>query len=99
VHGWTRLVPMLLAAEAMREVFDSGQTHAALGPSVAAVLCRRDQRLPLRTRRLRSLIGELLAVDPDASPAGPPRIWLERLPDDHAAACDLVAHLGHQTEH
>src|SRR5262249_17515552 len=54
VHGWARLVPMLLAAEAIREVFDGGQTHAALGPSVAAVLCRRGQLLTARTRRLRS---------------------------------------------
>jgi hypothetical protein len=99
VHGWARLVPMLLAAEAMREVFDGGQTHAALGPSVAAVLCRRGQRLAPRTRRLRSVAGELLAADPDASPAGPPRIWLERLPDDHAAACDLVARLGRPAGH
>jgi hypothetical protein len=99
VHGWTRLVPMLLAAEAIREVFDGGQTHAAVGPSVAAVLCRRDHRLPARIRLLRSLVGELLAADPDASSAGPPRVWLERLPDDHAAACDLVARLGHQTGH
>jgi hypothetical protein len=99
VHGWTRLVPMLLAAEAIREVFDGGQTHAAAGPSVAAVLCRRDQRLPARIRRLRSLVGELLAADPDASPAGPPRVWLERLPYDHAAACDLVTRLGRQPAH
>lgn len=95
VHGWTRLVPMLLAAEAIREVFDGGQTHAAIGPSVAAVLCECDQRLPARMRRLHSLICELLAADPDASPAGPPRIWLELLPGDHAEACDLVARLGH----
>lgn len=96
VNGWAKLVPMLLAAEAIREVFPGGQTHAALGSSVAAVLCRRDQLLAEQTRRLRSLVGELLAADPDASPAGPPRIWLERLPGDHAAACDLIARLGRQ---
>ena len=95
VHGWTRLVPMLLAAEAIREVFDGGQTHAAIGTSVAAVLCGRDHRLPARMRRLRCLVSELLAADPAASPAGPPRIWIERLPYDHSAACELVARLGH----
>ena len=88
--GWTRFVPMVLAAEAMREVFDGGQTHAVLGPSVAAVLTRLDDRLPARTVRLRSLISELLAADPDATAAGPPRLWQERLPDEYQQACELV---------
>jgi hypothetical protein len=94
IAGWTRLVPMLLAAEAMRTVFDGGQTLALVGPSVAAALCRRDEHLPDRTRRLRLLVAEQLDTDPDAAVAGPPRVWLERLPTGYPAACDLLAHLG-----
>jgi len=37
---------------------------------------------------------ELLATDPDAACAGPARVWLERLPDDYAAVCDLLARVG-----
>jgi hypothetical protein len=92
--GWARLVPMLLAAEAMRAVFTGGETHALVGPSVAAVLCRRDPQLPLRTKRLRRLVTELLAADADAAHAGPVRLWLERLPPTYPAACDLLSHLG-----
>jgi len=92
--GWTRLVPILMAAEAMRTVFDGGETLAQIGPSVAAVLCRRDELLPLRTKRVRRLATELLSADPDAARAGPVRVWLERLPTSYPGACDLLAHLG-----
>lgn len=92
--GWTRLVPMLMAAEAMRMVFDSGETHALAGPSVAVVLTRRDEQLPLRTKRLRRVATELLAADTDAACAGPVRVWIERLPCGYHSACDLLTDLG-----
>ncbi|HEY3262621.1 MAG TPA: GGDEF domain-containing protein [Pseudonocardiaceae bacterium] len=92
--GWTRFVPMLLAAEAIRAVFDGGQTHALLGPSIAAVLSTRDDRLPLHTGRLRRLASDMLATDPDAASAGPARVWLQRLPDSYGRACDLLTHVG-----
>jgi hypothetical protein len=94
IQGWTRFVPMVLAAEAMRETFAAGQTHTVLSPSVAAVLTEQDPQLPMRMVRLRSLISELLAADPDATAAGPPRVWLEHLPADCQAACELIAKLG-----
>lgn len=92
--GWTRLVPMLMVAEAMRTVFDGGQSLALIGPSVAAALCRRDDQLPLRTKRLRRLATELLSVDPDTACACPVRVWLEGLPPGYSGVCDLLAHLG-----
>lgn len=94
IQGWTRFVPMVLAAEAMREIFNGGQTHAVVAPSLAAVLTRLDEQLPMRMVRLRSLICELLAADPDATTAGPPRVWIEDLPPDYASACQLIAKLG-----
>ena len=93
-HGCPRLVPMLLAAEGMRSVFDSGETLALAGPSVAVALCRRDARVRWRTRRLRRLVADLLASDPAAARAGPARVWLRRLPTSYAAACDLLAGLA-----
>ena len=95
LRGWTRFVPMVLAAEAMREVFSAGQTHALVAPSVGAVLTELDEQLPMLTVRLRSLISELLAADPDVTAAGPPRVWLEELPPDYPMACQLIAKFGH----
>lgn len=92
--GWTRLVPMLMAAEAMRVVFDSGESLALAGPSVAVVLARRDERLDLRIARLRRLATELLDADAEAACAGPARVWVERLPADYDQACDLLVQLG-----
>jgi len=92
--GWTRLLPMLMAAEAMRAVFDGGETLTLLTPSVAVILAGRDERLALRSKRLRRLATELMARDPDSACVGPARVWLERLPSTHPAACDLLAHLG-----
>jgi len=94
IEGWTRLVPMVLAAEAMRDVFNGGQTHAVLGQSVAVVLTGLDTKLPSRTVRLRSLICELLTADPDATSAGPPQVWLERLPVEYTQACELLTRLS-----
>jgi len=92
--GWSRLLPMLMAAEAMRAVFDGGETLTLLTPSVAVILAGRDERLALRSKRLRRLATELVARDPDSACVGPVRIWLEQLPSAHPAACDLLAHLG-----
>jgi hypothetical protein len=92
--GWSRLVPMLLAAEAMRSVFDSGETLALAGPSVAVALARRDELLALRTKRLRRVATARLATDSDAARAGPVRVWVERLPAGYQDACDLLGHLG-----
>jgi hypothetical protein len=58
------------------------------------VLSRRNEHLPLRTKRLRRLATELLGTDPDAACVGPVRVWQERLPEGYQAACDLLALLG-----
>ncbi len=92
--GWTRMVPMLMAAQAMRETFAGGETLALAGPSLAVVLTRCDDRLALRTKRLRRRATDLVARDPDAAGVGPVHVWLESLPDTYAEACDLLAHLG-----
>ncbi|HEY0636548.1 MAG TPA: GGDEF domain-containing protein [Pseudonocardiaceae bacterium] len=93
-RGWTRLIPMLLAAEAMRAVFGGGETLALVGPSVAAVLCARDDGLPLRAHRLRRTVTELLVADPDVAASGPVRVRSEPLPATLGAACALLAAAG-----
>lgn len=92
--GWSRVVAMTLVANAMRTVFDGGETHATLGPGVAAVLTRRDDTLARRVSNLRVLATDSLAVDPHVRPTGPAKVWMERLPDTHPEACALVNALG-----
>jgi hypothetical protein len=85
---------MTLLSDALRVVFDSGETLATISPSVAAVLTRRDAALAQRISNLRVLASDRLAVDPHVRPTGPARVWSERLPATHQDACDLVAALG-----
>jgi hypothetical protein len=92
--AWSRLMPMVLAAQAMRAVFNGAETLALVRPGVAAVLCRRDPRLQRSAARLRRLVDQLLARDPAAACAGPARVSVRWLPASERAACDLVAGVG-----
>ncbi|MEV0678281.1 GGDEF domain-containing protein [Actinosynnema sp. NPDC050436] len=92
--GWSRVVAMTLLADALREVFDSGQTIASLGPSLAAVLVRKDDRLRRTVGNLRLLTADRLAVDPHVAPTGPAEVWLEELPATYEQAAELLAGLG-----
>ncbi|WNV90641.1 GGDEF domain-containing protein [Umezawaea sp. Da 62-37] len=92
--GWSRVVAMTLVSDVLRTVFDGGETLASLGPSVAAVLTRRDAALARRISAVRVLAADRLAVDPHVRPAGPAEVWSEHLPATHEEACGLLAALG-----
>ena len=89
--GWSRLVAMALVADALRTVFAGGETLTAVGRSVVAALTPRTPELAAAAANLRWLTAEKLDVDPHLRPTGPARVWLERLPETHQAACDLLA--------
>jgi hypothetical protein len=92
--GWSRVVAMTLLADALRTVFDRGETLASLGPCVAAVLVKRTGQLACRVSDLRVLAADRLVGDPDVQSAGPAEVWTERLPDKHAEACAHLTSLG-----
>lgn len=92
--GWSRVVAMTLASDALRTVFDGGETLATLGPCVAAVLVRLDDQLPRKVSNLRVLVADRLADDPNVRPAGPAKVWVEQLPDTHDEARALLSSLG-----
>ncbi|XVV03024.1 GGDEF domain-containing protein [Actinosynnema sp. CA-248983] len=92
--GWSRVVAMTLLADALREVFDSGETIASIGPSVAAVLLKRDERLHRAVLNLRVLTADRMAVDPHVAPSGPAKVWLEPLPTTYEGASELLTTLG-----
>lgn len=94
VTGWQRLTSMILTAEAVRSVFDGGESVACIGPSSVAVLVPRDGRISARAVLLRRALNERLAVDSQLADVGLPRIKVIRLPSTHDAACELINDLG-----
>jgi GGDEF domain-containing protein len=92
--GWSRLAAMVLMADVLRTAFDGGQTLATIGPATMVVLAERDGRISERTAATRWLTAARLGVDPQLSRIAVPTVWLEPLPDTHAAACRLVAELS-----
>lgn len=91
--GWQRTLPMMLVADALRQVFDSGQSLALLGESMAVVLCEREPMLARRARLCCSLAANLIALDPQVW-VPEPAVWIEPLPPKYRAALDLLAELG-----
>lgn len=89
--GWSRVVAMTLLADALKEVFDAGETVASAGPAVACVLLRRDRHLARALSNLRVLTADRLAVDPHVAPAGPVRVRVEELPPTWDDAVALIA--------
>jgi hypothetical protein len=85
---------MTLLSDVLRVVFDGGETLATVGPSVAAVLARRDATLAQRVSTLRVLAADRLAVDPHVRPTGPAKVWSEHLPATHQDVCALIAALA-----
>lgn len=92
-QGWQRTLPMILVGEAMRRVFDAGQSLARLGDSVAVVLSDRDVMLARRARLLCSMIADQIELDPQVAVPSP-SVWIETLPQKYATAIDLMVELG-----
>ena len=91
--GWDRLTPLILAGDAMRTVFDGGQTLARLADHMAVALTEREPMLARRTHLLAGLVLERLGRDQ------PPRrvggAGLDRAAAGHApAAVDLIGELA-----
>nr|WP_245976325.1 GGDEF domain-containing protein [Amycolatopsis palatopharyngis] len=91
--GWTRLTGMILAADALKFVFDGGESLAALGPSTMAALAPRDNGVAAKAVLLRRELTERLAGDQQLREIGTPRLRLLRLPATHAQAGDLLSDL------
>jgi hypothetical protein len=90
VSGWSRIMAMVLVSDALREIFDGGESLALLGPSVAAVLSERDPGFGDRALSAGWLITERLKIDRQLAPTGRPALRLERLPATHKEARDLL---------
>lgn len=92
--SWPRMMAMVLVADVLRSVFDSGETVSLLRSSTAAVLTRRGEHLVPRCERARSELADRLDGDPALSSEGSVRVQEEVLPDDHERACELLTALS-----
>lgn len=88
--GWDRITPLILSGDAMRTVFDGGQTLARLADHMAVALTKRETRLARRAQLLAGMVSERLNRD---LPQAHSRVWIESLPDSLPAAVDLIGHL------
>jgi GGDEF domain-containing protein len=94
IAGWPRLTGMILVADALRAVFDGGESVASLGPSAAAALVARDGGIASRGVLLRRELHERLSIDAQLREVTHPRISVVRLPPTLDAACELLTHLS-----
>lgn len=92
--GWPRLTVMILAADVLRSVFDSGETVAVLGPSTLVVLTDRDGTVSTRAVALRRRINEQLLADPQLATVGQPTIKITRLQPTYTETCVVLAGLA-----
>jgi len=92
--GWDRITPLILSGDAMRTVFDGGQTLARLADHMAVVLTEREFMLARRAQLLAGLVTDRLGRG-GRDPVPGPRVWIERLPDSMPAAVDLIGQLDH----
>ncbi len=93
VQGLGRRLPMVIVADALRAVFDGGETLAVLSDSMITVLTERTPRLARRVALARQTAQRLLHSDEQAAPARV-RAWIESLPPTAATAVDLLGDLG-----
>lgn len=93
VHGLGRRLPMVIVANAMRAVFDAGQTLSVLSDSVMTVLCQRDDKLPRRAALAQSIAQRSVDDDEQAGPVLV-RSWIEALPATAAMATELLSDLS-----
>jgi len=92
--GWTRLTGMILTADALRKVFDGGETVACLGPSTLAVLTGRDDELPRRMMAARREITARLSRDEQLHGLPPPALRMLRFPPTFAESCAVLSTVG-----
>lgn len=90
-QGYSRVMAMVLAADVLRSVFDSGETLSLLRESTAAVLAARDDSLGERCERVRRSTAQRLDADQALRVRGPVLVREIRLPACHEEACALLS--------
>lgn len=77
--GLARRLPMVLVADAVRAIFDTGETLALLGDSTVVVLAERTPQLAARTRIAHRQAQQRIERD-EQVPGAAVHSWMESLP-------------------
>ena len=85
------MTPLILVGDAMRTVFDGGQSLARLADHLAVALTERESMLARRTQLLAGIVAQSWSR---VGPVGAPRVWIESLPDSLPGALNLIGALG-----
>lgn len=95
---WARMMGVVLAADVLRSVFDSGETLSLLRESTPVVLTRIRSGLAERRAWAELMIADRLRADPELRTAcvSAEEVCLRRLrlPSEYAEACELLDTLG-----
>ncbi|WP_235926403.1 GGDEF domain-containing protein [Actinokineospora pegani] len=91
--GWSRLMASVLLAECLREVFDGGETVAALGSSVVLVIARRGDGVGHRAAAARHRVASALMADPALVGIGV-RVRGQVLPGSEEEAREMLRELA-----
>lgn len=90
---YSRSMAMVLIADALRTVFNGGETASLLRSASAVVLAARDRALPARCTRAHGMIRHRLAADPALGEFVSVSLREKPLPPDHDEACRLLTTL------
>src|SRR5690606_2748724 len=95
-HDWTQLGQVAALGLAVEAIFGQGAPAANLGGGVVVVLTTRGPGLGAPLARLREeIVHHVDDFGVGASVRRPPRVWVERLPETHTLAAELLAQLRH----
>lgn len=92
---WARIARSAVVGQALGFAYGDGHPMASLGDGVFAVLVERDPRIGVDVTMLRDHIAQHAdELRVESLMRQPPRVWLESLPETHAGALELLAHVG-----
>jgi hypothetical protein len=92
---WSRIARSAVVGQVLVVTYGKGHPMASLGEGAFAVLVERGPELGKDIAALRQeLVSHADRLGVESLVRQPPRVWLEALPETHAGALDLLAHVG-----
>ena len=92
---WSRIARSAVVGQVLALAYGEGHPMASLGEGSFAVLVERSPELGDVIAALRDdLTSHADRLGVDSLVRQPPRVWLEALPETHAGALELLAHIG-----
>jgi hypothetical protein len=92
---WSRIARSAVVGQVLALAYGEGHPMASLGEGTFAVLVERNADLGAKIAQVRAeLASHADRLSVESLVRQPPRVWLEALPETHAGALELLAHVG-----